>query len=74
MINDVPEVHDIDKVVKWSHNNKLYVNVAKCFMISFSCACTPLHQPYLVEGEPLKCVTEVRDLGVRFTADLNFRE
>ncbi|CAH2095134.1 unnamed protein product [Euphydryas editha] len=66
--------HDIDKVIKWSHDNKLYFNVAKCSIMSFSRARTPQHHPYLIEGEPLKRVTEVRDLGVRFTTDLNFRE
>ncbi|CAH2087235.1 unnamed protein product [Euphydryas editha] len=42
--------------------------------MSFSRARTPQHHPYLIEGEPLKRVTDVRDLGVRFTTDLNFRE
>lgn len=48
--------------------------MAKCSVLSFSRARCPRHHPYHIEGEPLQRVSEVKDLGVRFTADLNFRE
>ncbi|XP_072934942.1 uncharacterized protein [Epargyreus clarus] len=65
---------DIDRVVEWSHENKLHFNVAKCSVLSFSRSRGPYHHSYYIEGEPLQRVTEVNDLGVRFSADLNFRD
>jgi hypothetical protein len=64
---------DIDMVFEWSINNKLHFNVSKCSVLSFSRSRSPIHHLYRMSGEPLQRVGEVRDLGVRFTADLNFR-
>ncbi|XP_063891046.1 uncharacterized protein LOC135116957 [Helicoverpa armigera] len=65
---------NIDKVTKWSKENKLYFNVSKCSVMSFTRARNPRHHRYEMEGEPLKRVEEVRDLGVCFSTDLNFRK
>lgn len=42
--------------------------------MTFSRAHNPVRYDYQIEGVPIKRVTEVRDLGVRFTAKLEFRE
>ncbi|CAD0206703.1 unnamed protein product [Chrysodeixis includens] len=65
---------DIDRVVKWSHDNKLYFNVSKCSVISYGRARTPIRYEYKAEAIPMQRVTEVRDLGVHLTPDLTFRE
>lgn len=64
---------DLDRVVKWSHDNRLYFNVSKCSVMSFTRARSPHHHCYKLEGETLERVMEVRDLGVYFAADLKFR-
>lgn len=63
---------DIDRVVEWSHKNNLHFNVSKCSVLAFSRARTPRNHAYHVGGVPLRHVTEVKDLGVRFTANLSF--
>ncbi|XP_041985052.1 uncharacterized protein LOC121737440 [Aricia agestis] len=65
---------DIDRIVKWSIDNKLYFNTTKCCVLSFSRARSPRQHQYCIEGTPLKRVTEIKDLGVSFTSDLNFRK
>lgn len=65
---------DIDRVVEWSRSNKMYFNVAKCSVLSFTRARDPSHYQYCMDGIQLQRVSEVKDLGVSFTADLNFRK
>ncbi|PZC72272.1 hypothetical protein B5X24_HaOG211650 [Helicoverpa armigera] len=65
---------DIDKVVKWSHDNKLYFNVSKCSVISFTHSRRPVCYEYKAEATPMTRVTQVRDLGVHLTPELTFRE
>lgn len=65
---------DIDRVVQWSQNNKLQLNVNKCSVLTFSRAREPLHYSYKVDNAPLKREEVVRDLGVRMDTQLRFRE
>lgn len=65
---------DIDRVVEWSNDNKLHFNVAKCSVMSFTRARTPLSYQYKVEDVPMQRVSQVRDLGVVFSQELTFRE
>ncbi|PZC77634.1 hypothetical protein B5X24_HaOG203142 [Helicoverpa armigera] len=65
---------DIDRVVKWSHDNKLYFNVSKCSVISFTRSRSPVCYEYKAEATPMTRVTQVRDLGVNLTPELTFRE
>lgn len=65
---------DIDRVIEWSHEFKLYFNVAKCSVLSYTRASSPRHHQYNMEGEPLQRVTEVKDLGIRFVSELHFRK
>lgn len=66
--------HDLERVTEWSHSNKLYFNVSKCSVLSFSRTRSPHHYQYIMDGEPLQRVTEVKDLGITFTSDLQFRK
>lgn len=64
---------DIDRAVKWSKINHLQFNSSKCMVISFSRARTPIQHNYMVDENKMVRVTEVRDLGVKFTKELSFR-
>lgn len=64
---------DISRVVEWSKNNKLQFNISKCSVLSFSRAKNPLHFDYTVDGESLKRVVAVKDLGVNINSELSFR-
>lgn len=65
--------HDLDRVTEWSHCNKLYFNVSKCSVLSFTRTRIPLHHQYIMDGKLLQRVMEVKDLGINFTCDLQFR-
>lgn len=64
---------DIDRVVEWSHLNRLYFNVSKCSVTSFTRVRRPFRYEYMVDVERMQRVTEVRDLGVYVTSELSFR-
>lgn len=64
---------DINRIFKWSIDNKLYFNITKCSVLLFSRSHTPIHHQYTLDSIPLQRVQEIRDLGVHFTADMNFR-
>lgn len=65
---------DLNRVVAWSQDNKLYFNLSKCSVLSFSRSHNPSHYQYSMQEQPMQRVTEVTDLGVQFTADMNFRK
>ena len=67
---------DINSAADWSHFTNLLFNIAKFFHIRF------LPQPpfnpdtsvYFVNGNPIKTILQHKDLGITFTADLNWME
>lgn len=65
---------DIDRVVAWSVDNRLQFNASKCVVMTLSRARKAIIHDYNIEGVPMKRVTEVRDLGVKVTTDLTFRD
>ncbi|CAF4878055.1 unnamed protein product [Pieris macdunnoughi] len=65
---------DIDRVVNWSRRNRLGFNLAKCKVISFSRARFPTRYNYTISGLTLARVSEVKDLGVYFNANLGFAQ
>lgn len=65
--------HDIDNVLLWSVDNRLFFNPSKCEMMSFTRSLSPVSHQYVIGGTPIVRVTEVRDLGVLFDPQLTFR-
>lgn len=65
--------NDIDKVVRWSHENKLQFNLSKCSVMSCTRALSPLHHEYNVDGHTAPRVECVKDLGLTVTSNLLFR-
>ncbi|CAG9090697.1 unnamed protein product [Plutella xylostella] len=65
---------DINNVEEWSRENKLSFNGSKCCVITFSRSKNPVQHQYTLGGSPMERVTSVRDLGVRMTSDLSFKE
>lgn len=56
----------------WCRKNKLLLNVAKCFCLSFTRKRSCVEFRYDVEGVELQRCTEFRDLGVTFDSKLSF--
>lgn len=74
-VNDCERFQDdIDNVLSWSEANKLNFNLSKCVTITFTRVRQPIYHDYKIGDMSLKRVTEVKDLGVKFTADLQFRD
>ncbi|KAF9788980.1 hypothetical protein SFRURICE_006370 [Spodoptera frugiperda] len=60
---------DIDRIVQWSQENKLYFNESKCSTISFTRARSPLLHEYRLENTPLQRVTQNLGFLLRQTRD-----
>lgn len=65
---------DIDAVEEWSEVNRLYFNVGKCKVMTFSRSRTPLYFDYSLAGTLLDRVNQIRDLGLILDSRLNFRD
>lgn len=65
---------DIDTIINWCDQNKLQLNVSKCFMISFTRRSTTTYEyfNYNIGGSPIQRVNTIRDLGVLFDSKLSF--
>jgi hypothetical protein len=65
---------DIDLIFRWSMDNKLLFNPAKCCVCTFSRARDPILAQYFLGSEPINRVFTVKDLGVVFDTRLSFHE
>lgn len=63
----------LDRVVEWCNRNKMEMNTKKCEVISFTRCQTPLLSSYNINGQALKRVEVVNDLGVLFDKEMNFK-
>lgn len=62
---------DIDNVFKWCQDNRLYFNVNKCNVITLCRTNRTVTNDYVLDGQIVTRVDEIRDLGV--TVDSRFR-
>lgn len=65
---------DIVSVLKWSIDNKLSFNIAKCCVCTFGRSFSPMHAQYFLGNDVLNRVFSVKDLGVVFDTRLTFHE
>lgn len=63
---------DINALFRWSVNNKIKLNVKKCYFMPFSNKISPIFPIYIMNNAPLNEVTSIRDLGVDFDRKLSF--
>ncbi|KAG7305587.1 hypothetical protein JYU34_009672 [Plutella xylostella] len=63
---------DLDRVSEYCVQNKLYLNVKKCCIITFSRKLNIIDYTYKISDQPLLRVFEVRDLGVLLDHKLSF--
>ena len=64
--------NDINSLCNWCTNWGLDLNLEKCAVISFTKKKNPLNYQYSLGGSNLVRITQVTDLGVILTPDLNF--
>jgi ribonucleases P/MRP protein subunit RPP40 len=65
---------DLDRLCAWCDVNKLYLNLRKCKVITFSRVKVEVTYDYSLNGQNLKRVSVVRDLGMLMDCKLTFSE
>lgn len=64
--------HNIDKLTIWCQNNQLVLNISKCCIMTYARKKNLHIFEYKIANTPIKRVTEMKDLGVTFSFNLNF--
>lgn len=64
---------DLNNIYDWSIKHRLHFNIDKCFALSFSRKRCSIHYEYKINKLPISRVTEMKDLGVVFDAQLTFK-
>lgn len=65
--------NDLNKLHKWSTENKLSFNINKCYVLQFTRKKNKINFTYRINENILSMVTEMRDLGVTYDLQLNFK-
>lgn len=65
---------DLNRFVLWCQNNRMVLNIDKCCFITFTRKISELPGEYTINGECIRQVDHVRDLGVVLDKQLNFKE
>lgn len=74
-VNDCIKLQkDLQRLSEWCSVNKMYLNVSKCFFISFTKKHNKIIYTYTLDNIALDRRTIARDLGVLFDAELSFRQ
>ena len=63
---------DLDELSKWCEINDMFLNIDKCFSISFTRNRNRREHVYKLDNVPLKEVTSIRDLGITLDSKLIF--
>lgn len=64
--------NDFTRLIDWCTNNKLKLNITKCFSMSYFRHSNPIQYNYFGNSVKLKCVSQFKDLGVTFDQSLQF--
>lgn len=63
---------DIARLAEWCRENKLNLNIDKCFIISLKRTNNHISAKYMIDGRDITRVEEIRDLGVLVDSRMNF--
>ena len=63
---------DIDIMARWCGSFGLILNASKCAVMSFTRARSGCPSRYFIDGDILRVIDEVRDLGIIFDSQLSF--
>lgn len=63
---------DIDNVTRWFSDNKMYLNIKKCTVVTFTRKTNPIRNDYKICNDTLQRENVKKDLGVLFQSNLKF--
>lgn len=66
--------YDLDNISNWCDKNKLYLNVSKCKIITFTRKRVSILNKYFLNGIEVEQVNQVIDLGVYLDSSLSFND
>ena len=64
--------NELNSLDEWCANNKLNLNLSKCFVVSYSRKKSPIKYNYAIKSQELIRCTTIKDLGVTFDEALSF--
>jgi len=64
---------DLNKLHRWSTENKLSFNINKCYVLQFTRKKTKINFAYKINENIVSMVTEMQDLGVTYDLQLSFK-
>ena len=65
--------HDLNNIQEWCSTNRMSLNTAKCFIITFSKKKKLILSDYFISGHKLERRDQIKDLGIIFDSQLSFR-
>lgn len=64
---------DLNSVKLWCEQNAMFLNVSKCFVLTFTKNRNKIKFDYLIGNDKLSTKTSARDLGITFDTSLTFK-
>jgi hypothetical protein len=64
---------DLDTISQWCVSNRMFLNVEKCFVVTFTRKVNKLNFQYTINGQALKRHDQAKDLGITFDSKLYFK-
>lgn len=65
---------DLDHLYQWCIENRLYLNISKCSIMSYTHRSQPFSYLYMINNNNLLRSVTVRDLGVTFNTTLDYSQ
>lgn len=63
---------ELENLYEWCTKNRLYLNIDKCFIVSFTRKLNPLIRNYSIDKKPLIRKNSIKDLGIIYDSDFSF--
>ena len=65
---------DLNEVKNWFEVNKMYLNISKCKVVSYTRKRNVIVKEYNIDGVVIERSDRIKDLGVNFCSDLRFKD
>lgn len=64
--------NDLNNVYQWCLQNRLFLNIAKCLIVTYTRKFSPMHYQYSINNVKLQRKSSILDLGVLFDSAFTF--